>query len=436
MPGSATRSIASGNYYLWVELDTTSAVDEVHEARMASDNKTVSDYGGNNTGYSSVVFVNMNSSNLLTKKNNSVKASFSSAGFRASAEGDVSGNKTTITTSLTMNGMHNMPDLDTFLNSQEDHSACIPVLCEITYSGEYVIPYASIAGYHVSNATEKLAKYSYALENIPKSEKEEFAYTTFAMVPGQTSRFTLMLCADDMKHPADDASDTMTYFEIAIPGFDVNFNWASEGAVDILLGDDSVGDVYAYLEDVAAEISADAPAVSADVVTEIVSRDFTLTKSSAVYWKIKEVKLRGSSSTAYMLDTDISRTHSVDLAGMDVSFDEDVDMSEVYAMFTPEIMPDNEVVVHVSSVPYVTRKGVYEIHVQTSTGKVVSGDVDADNENNAEETWTDEETLIFDVSGNSGGPGSHALSSSGGGCNSGFGVMMTALSLLILRRIH
>ncbi|MBQ7219771.1 MAG: hypothetical protein IJS28_02205 [Synergistaceae bacterium] len=422
-------------YYLWVELDTTSAVDEVHEARMAADNRTVRDYGGNNTGYSSIVFVNMNSSNLLTKNGSGVKASFSSAGFMASASGDVSGNRTTITTSLTMNGMHNLPDLDTFLNSQEDHSVRIPVLCEITYDGEYVIPYASMAGYHVSNANEKLAEYSYALENIPKSEKEEFAYATFAMIPGQTSRFTLMLCADDMRHPADDDSDTMTYFEIAIPGFDVNFNWASEGAVDILLGDDSVEDVYAYLEDVAAEISADAPAVSADVVTVMESRDFTLTKSSAVLWRIADVKLRGSSDTDYVLEAGISRTHLVDLAGMETSFDEDVDMTEVYAMFTPEIMPDDEVVVSVRSVPYVTKKGVYEIRVQTSEGKVSA---DGDGEDDAEETWTDEAMLVFEVSGSSQGAtadGGNTSSSSGGGCDSGVGVAgMLVLAVMVLKR--
>ena len=436
MPGSATRSIASGNYYLWVELDTTSAVDEVHEARMASDNKTVSDYGGNNTGYSSVVFVNMNSSNLLTKKNNSVKASFSSAGFRASAEGNVSGNKTTITTSLTMNGMHNMADLDTFLNSQEDHSARVPVLCEITYNGEYVIPYASIAGYHVSNATEKLAEYAYALEDIPKSEKEEFAYTTFAMVPGQTSRCTLMLCADDMKHPADDASDTMTYFEIAIPGFDVNFNWASEGAVDILLGDDSVEDVYAYLADVAAEISADAPFVSDDVVTVMLSKDYTLTKSSAVYWKIKEVKLRGSDSTDVVLETSILRTSSVDLAGMDVSFDENANSADILLMLTPEVMPDNEVVVSVRTVPYVTKKGVYELHVQTSAGKVVSGDVASDDENNADEVWEDEAVLVFEVAASAGNEESTgSVQSSGGGCDAGFGAAGLLLLLMIKRKL-
>ena len=259
VPGSATQNITSGNYYLWVELDTTGAVAEVHESRMKSDNKTVSDYGGNNTGYAGVVFVNMSNSSVLAKKSSVAKASLSSSGFMASAEGDVSGNKTTITTSLTMNGLHNMADLDTFLNSQDNHSERIPVLCEITYEGDYVIPYATMAGYHVKNSSEKLAKYGYALENIPKSEKEEFAYTTFAMIPGQKSRFTLMLCADDMIHPADDATDTMTYFEIGIPGFDVNFEWAKQGAVDILLGDDTVEDVYAYLADVAAEISADLP---------------------------------------------------------------------------------------------------------------------------------------------------------------------------------
>ena len=365
VPGSATQSIASGNYYFWVELDTTGAVDEVHESRMASDNRTVQDYGGNNTGYVPVVFVNMSNSNVLTNNGGSVKSSLSSAGFRASASGEVRGSKTTITTNLTMNGMHNMADLETFLNAQEDHSVRIPVLCEVTYDGEYVIPYASITGYNVSNSSAKLAEYL-SLEAIPKSEKTEFAYATFAMIPGKKSRCTLMLCADDMKYPADNSSDTTTYFEIAIPGFDVNFNWANEGAVDILFGDDSVEDVYSYLADVAEEISASAPEVSADIVTVMESKDFTLSKPSAVYWRIK---LRGSSSTDYTrLNTDISRTHSVDLSAMETSFDENVDMSEVYARFTPEVVPDSEVVVHVSSIPYATKKGVYEVYVQTCEG--------------------------------------------------------------------
>ena len=442
VPGSATQNISSGNYYLWVELDTGSAVDEVHESRMASDNRTVRDYGGNNAGYSGVVFVNMSSSSLLTKNGGGVRASFSPAGFRAAASGDVNGKTTTISTYLTMNGLHNLADLDTFLNSQEDSSVRVPVLCEITYSGEYVIPYATMTGYHVSNSSAKLAEYGYELENIPKGEKEEFAYKSFAMIPVQTSRFYLMLCADDMKHPADDGTDTVTYFEIGIPGFDVNFNWASEGAVDILLGDDSVEDVYSYLEDVAAQISADAPAVSADVVTVAESRDFTLSKPSAVYWRIKEVKMLGASGTDYVLETKLSRTHSVDLSAMDTSFDENADMASVQSMFTPEVEPDNEVVLTVSSVPYATKKGVYEIYVQTSTGKVSTGD--ADDENSAVQTWTDEEPLVFEVAGGGqsttpdGGtvPVTGTVGSSGGGCDSGLSVagLMIGLSLLVIRR--
>ncbi|MBQ7217523.1 MAG: hypothetical protein IJS39_16270 [Synergistaceae bacterium] len=53
LPGSATHSIPSRNYYLRVELGTG--------------NRTVQDYGGNNTGYSGIVFVNMNSSNVLAQ---------------------------------------------------------------------------------------------------------------------------------------------------------------------------------------------------------------------------------------------------------------------------------------------------------------------------------------------------------------------------------
>ena len=77
---------------------------------------------------------------------------------------------------------------------------------------------------------------------------------------------------------------------------------AEEGAVDILLSDDSVEDVYTYLADVAAEISADAPAVSADVVTVMESMDFTLTKSSEVLLRIKDVRLRESLNPDCMLE--------------------------------------------------------------------------------------------------------------------------------------
>ena len=180
------------------------------------------------------------------------------------------------------------------------------------------------------------------------------------------------------------------------------------------------------------------------------SKDFTLTKPSDVFWKIKEVKLRGSvdevnaSATAdYMLDTSISRTHSVDLAGMNTSFDEDANSADIFAMFTPEIVPDNKVVVSVRSVPYVTKKGEYEIYVQTSTGKVSSGD----DENSAEETWTDEEPLVFEVSAGGDSPSTNpqkdsdtdsytTLSSSGRGCNVGLSVagLAIGLSLLLMKR--
>ena len=183
------------------------------------------------------------------------------------------------------------------------------------------------------------------------------------------------------------------------------------------------------------------------------SRDFKLTKSSEVFWRIKGVQIRDvsvSTTTDYILDTSISRTHSVDLSGMDTSFDENVNMAEVYVMFTPEIMPDNEVVVSVRSVPYVTKKGVYEIYVQTSEGKVSSGE----DENNAEEIWTDEKPLVFEVLATAGSTnaepqnttidsdttplssdtGSDAvMSSSGGVCNVGLAI---GLSLLMIRRKH
>ena len=328
-----------------------------------------------------------------------------------------------------MNRMHNMADLETFLNAQEDPSVRVPVLCEVTYDGEYVIPYATMSGYHVSKSSEKMAAYGYVLENIPKSEKEEFAYATFAMIPGQTSRFTVMLCADDLISPAGSDNDTLTYFEIGIPGFDVNFEWAHEGAVDILIGDDAVEDVYAYLADVAAVISADAPAVSDDVITVVVSKDFTLSKPSAVYWRINGVRLRGSVSSDYALEISINRVHSVDLAGMETSFDENVDIAAIYAKFTPEIEPDNEVVVKVSSIPYATKKGVYEVYVHTSTGKVSTGE----GEDDAQETWTDEAVLVFDVSSGESTTESYSSSSSSGGCNSGLG-LTGVLALLVIKR--
>ncbi len=41
VPAYATQGISSGNYYLWVELDTTKNFDEVHESRMSADKITV-----------------------------------------------------------------------------------------------------------------------------------------------------------------------------------------------------------------------------------------------------------------------------------------------------------------------------------------------------------------------------------------------------------
>ncbi len=285
----------------------------------------------------------MNDSNVLAQSNRSgVKASFSSEGFTASAVGDVDGNTATITTYLTMNGKNNMFDLEAFLKLQEDHSVRIPVLCEIKCEGEYTIPYATMSGYHVSNSSEKLAAYGYNLANIPKTEKEEFAYTTFAMIPGKASRFYLMLCADDIIQPDHDDTDTITYFDIGIPGFDVSFNWSEQGndptgrkdswdggTLSILLDKSTSSDVYTYLADVAEEVFAGAPDATSDAVTVAESKYFTLSKPLAVYWRIKDVKLRGETSADCVLSAEMWRVHPVDLAGMNVSVDENVDTAEL-----------------------------------------------------------------------------------------------------------
>ena len=253
-----------------------------------------------------------------------------------------------------------------------------------------------------------------------------------------------MLCADDLIFPAESDNDTLTYFEIGIPGFDVNFGWADQEqdiehgrsriygddqTMELLLGDDNAENVYAHLKDVAAAISADAPAVGNDVITVVVSKDFTLSKPSAVYWRISGVTLRGSDNTRYAIDAEISRVHSVNLAGMDTSFDENIDSAALQAMFTPDIEPDTEVVVKVRSIPYATKKGVYEVYVQTSTGKVSTGE----GEDDAQETWTEEAVLVFDVSSGESTTGSYSSSSSSGGCNSGLG-LAALLVLLVIRR--
>ena len=41
----------NSQYYLYVEIDPDNAITEVHEGRYKSDNTTINDYGGNNTGF-------------------------------------------------------------------------------------------------------------------------------------------------------------------------------------------------------------------------------------------------------------------------------------------------------------------------------------------------------------------------------------------------
>ncbi len=101
-------------------------------------------------------------------------------------------------------------------------------------------------------------------------------------------------------------------------------------------------------------------------------------------------------------------------------------------MFTPDVEPDTGVVVRVSSVPYATKKGVYEVYVQTSTQKTGT------EEDTAVEVWTDEEPLVFDVpeDGQSTTPDVGTVGSAGGGCDSGLSLagLVIWLSLPVMRR--
>ena len=78
------------------------------------------------------------------------------------------------------------------------------------------------------------------------------------------------------------------------------------------------------------------------------------------------------------------------------------------------------------------------MYVQTSAGKVSTGE----GEDDAVQMWTDEEPLVFEVTGGGqsttpGGtePVSGTVGSSGGGCDSGLSVagLLIGLSLLVMR---
>ncbi len=149
-----TPDIETGEYYFYVEIDPDNNLKEVHESRLKSDNKTVQDYGGNNTGFYKF-YVFDPSDNLykdyVNNNNNTLKAS----SLKTAADDDddewltdldLPGGKVKIKFNGSNNLFDFMVDLVIWSNDY-GYDSPMPVKCEIEYSGEYIFPYARFAGF-------------------------------------------------------------------------------------------------------------------------------------------------------------------------------------------------------------------------------------------------------------------------------------------------
>ena len=145
--------------------------------------------------------------------------------------------------------------------------------------------------------------------------------------------------------------------------------------------------------------------ISDDVVSSATGKFYTLTANENVFWVISGVKFSGTASTSDAEDDD---RNYLDITIETLSEDEDI--------------PDNygrEIYITVSSIAGYTPKGNYEITIQKSS----DGD-----------EWENAGVLSFNTEDAEDDGDISEVSSSSGGCNSGFALFALVSAALILKR--
>ena len=363
-------------YYLYVEIDPEHLISEVHEERYKDDTGTISDYGGNNTGFYPFYAYNQGEKPDEIQTSEAFKVASDAASITSVNITDSEGNL--------------IQDLAAYLKARESRQF-VTLTANFTYNGPDAA-YAFFGGHILTQEGHELYP-SPSLNNVvlidtlPYQYVEDvFAFQDFALFNGYNSvMFTLS--PEDVIASADAAMFgviAITYEEIA--------------AVEAYLGEDPT---FTLDE------------IPDDIVASATEQTYTLKANEEVFWKISSVKLNDTVSTS---DED------------DEEYDDRIYLSiNLETASKDEAAPSDyggEVTITVTSIKGYTPKGDYEITIQKSA-----------NDGNE---WTDAGTLKFSTtdSEKSNGNKAHSSSNGGGGCNAGFTffALSLVLSALILRR--
>ena len=392
----------NGQYYFYVEIDPDNDLDEVHEGRYKTDNATINDYGGNNTGfYPFYVYdaddIRVSSSGVMTANK--------SGKFRAAAD------EIQITPlSFTDGDGKTITDMEDYIIKHSDDSF-VPITANFNYSGPEV-PYAFFIGCVLTPSGR--AKLPIAdLETVVDLNALElsdisdvFMLEDIALLNGN-SQLTFNVSPAELIAEADLITATADSATFGI----------------LTLTDEEMEAVEEFYEGVDPSFTLEK--LTDYLVSSATSETYMLSSDVDAFWKISNVKLNGTLSTSDEEDDD---RDYLDITLETVSEDETApkDYGQI-AILT------------VSSIAGWTPKGEFEITVQKSI-------IHKPEEDGTEE-WieTSTEVLKFDTSkasedskGSEGEDTSdnRTLSSSGGGCDSGIsalglGILFTAL---IIRR--
>ena len=365
-------------YYFYVEIDPENAITEVHEGRYGSNTTTVSDYGGNNTGFYPFEIYNQGDTD---PSSGSVLASVSAAADEVRL------------TSLyfTDGGDNRITDMAAYMRAHSDDSFVI-ITANFNYSGEEV-PYVSFMGCVLTQSGRQ-------------------------KLPGAS----LNTVADISSLNADDISDVFMVSDIALFNGNNQVTFTVSPAellaleseitsvansavfgVMLLTDEELISDEEEFYE--GEDPSFTLEPISDDVVSSATGKFYTLTANENVFWVISGVKFSGTASTSDAEDDD---RNYLDITIETLSEDEDI--------------PDNygrEIYITVSSIAGYTPKGNYEITIQKSS----DGD-----------EWENAGVLSFNTEDAEDDGDISEVSSSSGGCNSGFALFALVSAALILKR--
>ncbi|MBQ7578821.1 MAG: hypothetical protein IJT21_11215, partial [Synergistaceae bacterium] len=375
-PDIAPNTQTTPQYYFYVEIDYDHQLSEVHEERYSSGG-TISDYGGNNTGFYPFYVSNLDNSNMTGR--GTLLASIAAA------------DEIQLNSLYFTDGDDNrINDMAAFMNTHSEDSF-VTVTANFNYSGPET-NYAFFAGYVLTQSGKQKIPNAgintiVDLDNLTSEDIDNvFMINDIALYNG-SNKVTFTFSPSELMASADEiiaAQDLITFGIKIITDEELQDDEESYEGEDPLFVLDEVPD---------------------DVVANPTGEIYTLSADEEVFWKIASVKFNGNT------EDDLS-------SYLDITID------------TPnedETIPGNygkEAYITVTSIAGYTPKGDFEITVQKSIG---------DDEN----IWTDAGVLKFTAADNDGSEEediSVNAPSSGGGCNFGFTLFALGLALILKRK--